>query len=439
MMPSVVLLADYAGTVNLSDRIEVRGRHADNANPDPSLDLIDVPRARIDLRDHLWDYSLGYSAIIVFANAQEVGAKQPAADANQPTGATPAGLSTQVLQSGDVSATWHDRRARLGVAEYGTYGYQNSALLLGAPVSTTGTPTPSSTPTPTPLPVATGGTGVQALAQASTIEFGASRTALTAQLQFSRQWAGTSQIEYGLQGGMNAAARAVLPLIKGPRAEASTSVTVTRLDILETRLSAFATEASETPCPASASSDVVIPANGVCTPAVQSGQLTETWRHRITPRSQISVGAGVSSVRLRLGAESAFASRVYPVAVAGFQHERELNDVRTVIRLDAQVAPVLDFRTGLADQRAQATGSLTLPMKLVTASGTLGATHTLASDAGQKLTSLQVSGELDYRVERFMTFGGGVRYVWQDQGPAGSFAGGLAFLQITFIAPAGRF
>src|SRR5437899_5093363 len=114
MMPSVVLLADYAGTVNLSNRVEVRGRHTDNANPDPSLDLVDVPRARIDLKGHHWEYSLGYSAMIVLANAQEVAQRAPAAQpsgANQAAGASiPAGFSAEALQSGDVSASWHDRR-----------------------------------------------------------------------------------------------------------------------------------------------------------------------------------------------------------------------------------------------------------------------------------------------------------------------------------------
>jgi hypothetical protein len=408
MYPAVVVLADYAGTVNLSNRTEVRGRHTQGADPDPSLDLVDIPAARIDIRAHRWNYSLGYSAAIVLPAVQEE-------------------LVPQVLQFGDVGATFQYRRVRIGLAEYGGYGEQNSAHLIQEPAPAGG---PSAPPP-------SGGAGGPAplLPNPAVLRFGSSRTVLTAELQLTRRWLGASSVEYGVAGGVDEDSRALLPFVRGPRAEARASFSATRLDSLETRASVLRTDTSTAPCSA-AVRDAAPGAS--CSPTAEAAQLTESWQRRLTRRAQLSVGAGASVVGVRLLPEDPFVEKVFPVALASFQHERQRN-LPTSLRLEAQVGPLLDVRTGIVDELAQATLDSRLTIRPVTLIFTLGATHSLGSQFVEAAGSLQGSFEAEYRVDDYVSLGTGVRYAWQEQGGVQTFSGGSAFAQVTLRAPPARF
>ena len=131
LLAATVLLA-AAGTVDLSNRTEVRARDAQGQVPNPSLDLVDLPTARFALRDHTWDTTLDYSALAVLPDVQTT-------------------LQPQVVQFGDVGFHWHARHVRIGVVEYASYGEQNSAVLLGAAAAPAATPTPG-VPTPPTAP-----------------------------------------------------------------------------------------------------------------------------------------------------------------------------------------------------------------------------------------------------------------------------------------------
>src|ERR1017187_5457894 len=117
MLHAACILADYAGTVEVANRTEVRGRSTQPAQPNfpsVSLDLADTPSLRLGLSDRRWKYTLGYSATALLADA-ELGA----------------GAAPQVLQTATLAATWHDRHVELGLEEDGQYGLVNTGYLLG--------------------------------------------------------------------------------------------------------------------------------------------------------------------------------------------------------------------------------------------------------------------------------------------------------------------
>jgi hypothetical protein len=438
MFPGAVLLADYAGTLDVSNRVEVRARVTENppANlppiqapvsslpvgtpitfgspvvatnlPNLGFDLVDIPTLRLDLKQYDWEYILDYSAFAILPDL-ELGPPTP-----------------QVLQSGDVGIIWQDRRVRLGLTQYGQYGEQNSAY-LATPV-TTGT---SGTTPPV------GGSTVQLLAAPETVTFGASRTDLTSRIHFSRLWLGTGLLEYSIQGGLDASSRTALPIVKGPRADVTLAYSATRLDTIETRFAGATSIASIGLCSPTLLNP--FPIGAECQPEAGNAQVTLAWRRRLSRHSEAWIGAGPSLVVARLRPSDSYTEATYPAAIGGFQYLSSVEQVRTVLRFDAQIAPLVDVRTGIIDDRAQGTLTLSLPFRDLTVTGSASGSRSIDPLFAEPVTSALGSFEVDYRIERYLSLGGGVRYAWQDQATLGAFSSGLLFVQATVRAPTVRF
>jgi hypothetical protein len=409
------VLADYYGTFDLSNRTEVRGRYtqvtgaaAGSPTPNPSLDLVDIAATQLRARSRVSELSLAYSVLGVLGDVE--------------VGAVP-----QAIQSADARATWHDRRVRLDLGESAQYGVQNSAFLLAAPApATPGGAMPPASATP----------GVQLLAPPGSIDFGGSRTSLGSELRVTRRWLGSLRVEYGVQGGLGASSQALLPLVRGPRAEAGADFRASRIDSLATRASVLRSDTSTAPCyPAL----LGVTAGDTCAPTAEAGELREVWRHNLTREDTATATAGASYVHARLRPADSFRDVVYPLAVIGFEHATGRETARSVFRAEGQIAPVVDLRTGAIDERAQTTVSLTAPLRSVLLSGTLAAARSLDSPFIQPVTVVQAACEAEYRVDRYIGVGGGLRYAWQHQDPIGTFSGALAFVQITVRAAEVRF
>jgi hypothetical protein len=409
MIPSAVVLADYAGTLDLSNRTEVRGRHTANAVPDTSLDLTDLATARLGLRDHRWNHGLGYTALLSAPDTQ-------------------AGLSPQVMQMADVSTAWHDRLVRLGLAEYVSYGFTNTSYLFGGPPVPIVPTTPTTGPAiPTPVGPAT----PAPLTQPAVLKTASSRTVLTGAAQLSRRLTATSLLEYSTSGGVDDASRAFLPLLSGPRAEAIGTYRLTRLDGLETRVGAQRTTTTAGPCSPLLTN---VPPGSVCSSSADTAQATEGWLRRLTRTSTATLAAGASLVHLRVRLEDPFITRAYPVVRASFVHDRLVEDVHAIVRVDAAVAPGIDLRTGTVDQRATAAVVLTLPISRVTLTGTFSGARTLYTLFAQPTTALQGAFDVEYRVDRHVGVGGGLRYGFLAQDGQPVIATSAAFVQATFRA-----
>lgn len=408
------VVADAAGTIDLSNRTDVRARITQNATtPNPGYDIVDTPMIRLDLATHQWAYSAGYSAMV------------SAIDIETPT-------PPLVVQSADVGATWHNRLARLSLAEYGSYG-QTNFTTTGPLPATTGGVMPPSQPT------------VGLLPQSLTINYGLSRTSLTASDRLSRLNTFNLALDYTVQGGLDATSQTVLPLVRGPLGQAWLLSTLSRVDALESRVSAQLSNSSLGPCaPFIPTSDLTSPnlpiAQQLCDPTGQIEQFSETWQRRISRTTELSLGAGAAFVQVRFqDTQAGFQTAEFPVAIAGLQYKATINEAKTTLRLDLALAPFVDLRSGVVDERAQITGSFRRPVHRWVYIGSIGGVRSVDSPFILPATTLQLSFEADYTVSPLVAVGGGARYFWQDQEGFGELSFGVLFAQVTVHAPVTTF
>jgi hypothetical protein len=406
LFAAAYVLADtaYAGTANLSNRVEVRGRDTSGVI---GVDLADTPTARVAVTNRRWEYLFDYSASAVLPDLE-------------------LGVSPQLIQFGDLGVSWRDRRVRIGLTEYASFGEQNSGYLFG------GVPAAAVPPT-TVTPV---GGGTQLLAAPVTLLYGSSRTVLASQFVLSRRWSGIASVEYSLQGGLDVASRAYLPFVSGPRADASATYALTQTDSLQTRAAALESTATNSPC-----SPVVldVPAGSTCDPSVVEGMLTESWLHRLSRTWTSTLGGGAAYLRIRLRDGQPYDEWVYPVGSASIERVTGPVEDRNVIRLEALVAPVLDVRTGLLDERGQATFDVSQQYGKTKVSGRLAATRSIESPLMQPATGFGASLETEVLVSKSVSVGGGIRYAWQDQVGLGTLSGGFVSAFVTVRAPELRF
>jgi hypothetical protein len=408
MLHAACVLADYAGTMEVSNRTEVRGRVTPGlAQGAEGVDLADIPAARFDLSDRRWRYTLGYRATAMLPDLE-------------------LGVTPELINSADIGAAWHDRSVEIGLAESATYGqYNTGQSLAGAtPVATTG----GTMAPPT--------TGVQALAPPGTLTFGSSLTDLVGRYQLARRWHATTDLDYSITGGLDDASRAFLPLVRGPRAELRLGHDVTRIDTLETVAIGQHADTSSGQC-----FSIIVRANLSlpCQPSVSAVQLLEVWRHRFGHDTEGAFGAGASYAHVDLGAGQPYASSIYPAAQAGLLHRRTVEGLRSVARFDVALAPFLDLRTGVIDERAQATLGLELPSKHVGYTATVGAARSVVSSLTAPATIVQASVDVEWHLTRVLSVGSGLRFFWQQQDPLGTYAGAMLVGFLTIKAPVTKF
>ena len=401
-LAAAYVLADtaYAGSAEFANRVELRGRDTQGA---AGVDAVDVPSAHVGVSTRRWDYLLDYSAVAMLPDLQ-------------------LGVSPQLLQIGDLGATWRSHRVKIGLTEYGTYGQENSGYLIGGPSTTVGQPTPTA-------PV---GGGTQLVAPPATVNYGSSRTVLASQLVVSRRWGATASVEYLMQGGIDAASRAYLPFVTGPRADATATYALTRVDGLETRVSALESSATSGACSPAA---LDVPAGALCDPSAQEAIGTETWRHRLTRSWQLAAGAGASVLRGRLRDVDAYRTFVFPVGSTSIEHATGPVDDRRVIRLEALVAPVLDVRIGILDERAQTSLDVSQRWGETRLTARVAGARSIYSPLVQPATIFQSAVDVEVALSKVTSVGGGVRYLWQDQGNLGIFSGGFVFAGVTVRTP----
>ncbi len=398
------VLGDAAGTLDLSDRLEVRGRNtqfsAGPIIPNPSLDLVDTATARLGLVAPRWAYTFGASTVAMLPDIE-------------------AFVTPMVIQSGDAGVTWHDREVTIGLAEYGAYGLINSIATGPLVAPTSGAAPPPAT--------------VQLLSQPGNVYYLSSRSVLTATDRVSRRWTLALTTEYAVQGGLDAPSRLVMPFVRGPRAEVTATYALSRRDDLETSVMAQRSDTSEGYCSPYIAPSYLPQPGQLCAPVGQVGQFTEGLRHALSNEAHLSAAVGVAGAQVRFqDVQSQFDNAVFPVATAGLEWSRRGEGEPRTLRLDFAAAPFIDLRSGIVDERAQVTGSLHIPMRDLVYSGTLGATRSIASPFVLPMTSFQSDAEVEYLVSKVVGVGGGVRYLWQDQVGLGTLSLAIVFAQVTF-------
>ena len=400
MLIALVLLAQSAGTLDFSDHAELRARVTQGATPSLGYDVVNQAGARMHVTDRRWELTLRYSANVTAPDVETA-------------------IDPLLLHVGDTAIAWHDRRLRLSLAESGTYGRQNAALLQ------TGATTPDGRPAP-----------VQSLAAPTTIQFAATRTTGTAQIQFDRQWMARASGEYFLTGGLDDASRAITPLLRGPRAEALLSYRASHVDWVETRASALRSEATASPCGVTINA---VNVTTLCAPEVETAQLIEVWRHAVSRHTEFSLGAGASGMRARLRPVAQYSSFLFPAALAAFDYRTGIEGERAYVHGDVQLTPMLDYVSALADYRLQATLQLRVPIRRTTLGAVVGAVRSVKSVELQPVTLLRAEATADFELEKWVSVGAGMRLAWQDQAPVGGFYTVVGFGYVTLRAPTMRF
>jgi hypothetical protein len=407
MLPSALLLADYAGTVEVADRVEVHARETQGAQKNPAFDVVDLATLRARITDRRWEYAAAYTPSFTAPDLE-------------------LGWNPQLLHAGMLGVGWHDRRVRLTLTESASYGVQNTAFLAAVQ------PAMGTLPVTTPT-----------LTQPASIDIGSSRTFLASDLELSRVTTFGADVGYTIQGGLDAAAQAVLPLLQGPRADAHLLVKATRVDTFVTDALVQRSDAESGPCSA------LIPgvtAADECQVESYIGQTSESWRRRLAPHDTISLGAGLAVARTRIRSSDTFATYVYPVALASYEHETRLvasalelspdtGSAHAVLRVDAQIAPYIDVLTGAEDYRAQGTISLTVPFYRTTVRVAMWSMKSIESQFIAPVTMYRVDVDLDHRLSDVLSVGIGARYAWQDQAPFGVLQTGILLAQATVRAP----
>ena len=138
MFTPVVLAADYAGTIQVSDRADVRVRATQTQGgvgaqqTQTGIDLDDQALVVLNADDRRWRFTLAYSPVMTLENVQDGVNAQ-----NEP----------QLLQTATGLAAWHSRATRLTLSEAVTYGHFNSAYQF-QPGATSATTSPGQIPPP---------------------------------------------------------------------------------------------------------------------------------------------------------------------------------------------------------------------------------------------------------------------------------------------------
>jgi len=419
MLPLAAVFAQYSSTLDLSDRTEIRARSTiqlaapagqqSGITVAPAVDAFTQPEARLVVANRTWQYIV----------SSFVGLTVP--DILRAVGREPLDTDEGLVTFGGATASVRYRAGRLLVdlSETGSLGRQNSAFLFQTPTA------PGQT------------TVVQTAPQPTTILTGSTDTVGNIGLRLSPRAEVSLRGEYIVSGGINSAAKQVLPEQYGPRASGIFDYTVSKRDRLLTTVSAQSTRFTNGECLSAAglASGTLL----ACAPEDQVASVGESLRHLLTRRADLTLGAGVAVARTKSIPHDPFSVHEYPTAEAAVSVRFGDRAETATAKVDLLLVPYIDARTGIVSDRFQGTVSL---VDILTSRVTVQA----AADLAQTITPLFpsdpspatiVSAELeaDFRVNRQIDLSLGERAFWQNQEGYGTFISAFGFFGVTVRDP----
>jgi hypothetical protein len=436
----VVIAADYAGTFEVGDTSELRARITSQATGGQSgesgMDAYTQPRVRLRVatRDD-WELVLGNAPIVTWDNI-ELGA---------------CSTCVTVYDTLDASVGWHDRTVSISLSEYASGGGFNTAA--GPLPQPTPTPAqmagqmPGQVPTqmpgqvpgqmPTQMPPPQLLVPNNASAPTSAVIVSEStHTALTLRAQLDRIDSLSLEIAYLTSGGLDAKSRTYFPEQYGPRADASFAHALSRRDQAVTLAYASAAQFASGQCYDSVTGAV---GTGQCSPAAQVAQISEGIRHTIDRATTFSADVGIAGTRTRSTDSVSYEENLYPVGTLELAHHFGL-ERKSSILLGAYIAPVLDWRTGIVNERLRGHIALTEALTaLVTLRATVDGSQTIPTDAPLATSLIGGLAEVVYQSSRNVLLTVGLRAWWQQQSQFGTYSSYILYFDVTALAPALRF
>src|ERR1700690_2226548 len=402
MIATCVLAAEYAGTLDLHDTTTVQVR-ATQESSTPGLqagfDFSTTPSATVRLTDRRSAYTLSYSPSLILPDLEQ-------------------GFHLEPYQFASAVAAWHDRFTTFTVIEAASFGQLKSGLLYQAPPVAGG---PQQTTVLQPAPAN------------KTLELGSSSTDATLSQRVGRRLRVSLSGGYLVSGGIDAASQAYLPEQYGPRASASVIYQLSRRDSLNTRASAE--EISTTGgCPSLAPT-----MSGICHERVDAARLDETLRRRLSRTTTLSLGGGLALYDI--DAYGTVATIIYPVALATLAYRFGVRGTRT-LSLSAELAPIVDDRTGLASERVQENVNLTDRIdRMLTLHFGVSGLETVPPLVGSDPYPVTiVTGSVDaiLHLHRQVDLRIGAQALWQDQTGYGTLWSIFGYAALTVRAPPTR-
>jgi hypothetical protein len=407
MIATAVLAADYAATLDLSDRSEVRARTTQQLSAPPDqpippqltplgIDVYSLLQARLHVDDRVWEWVVGYAPWIMLPDLE-------------------LGVTPQVYQVGSASVAWHDRLVKVTLGEDASYGQINSAYLTPAAV------VPGQPPT------------IQPAAEPATIFVESSRSYVTSSVRVNRRAALTLGVEYLFSGGADAASRAVIPFQQGPHAWGSFDYDVTRVDRLTTYASFQRADFMTAPC-------VTVPGQTVapgaqCAPQDVVALAEETLTHKLSRTAGLVLGAGGAFATERLTQDVPYGTTFFPVADASLQvqfgYER-----RSMFQIYARLAPYVNMLDGIVANNLIGEASLRDQLtRRVVVRVLVGAAQMLPTDTPAATGLVRGEVELDYLASPWLELAVGERGFWQNELGLGTFVSTFGFVGVTVREP----
>jgi hypothetical protein len=418
MIATTALAAQYAGTLDLSDTTRLAARATQPppivTTPSPgkivlAADVSTVANARLRLRDRRWDYTLSYSPSVTATDME-------------------LSFIPLTLQAGGAAVGWHDRFLRVLVSETASYGQISSVLPYLPPTAPAQSTTPGQATAPGQTtapgqPTAPGQATLLQSAAPTTLEVVASDTSASMALRSTRRVTISLSGGYGVSGGLTTTTKAVIPEQYGPRAGASVVYVLSRRDGLTTLASAQETITSG-PCPPPSFTPLCVER----TPIVQ---VQESLRHQLSATLTLTIGVGAAASVVRtLTMEELVIEPIGVVAVS----DRFGTLGASTFTLSAQLAPVVDIRTGLPTYNVQTTAALVDWVEPTIMLGlTAGLVQTVPYPISNPypLTSLSGGVEARIRLDRLLDVGLGVQEFWQQQTGYDPLASTIGYVSVT--------
>ena len=425
MLVTAVLLAQYAGTLDISEtsRLAARSTQPLPTVPAPpreiaiAADASLAPVVRLKLSDRRWDWTFAYTPTLAVT------------DIELPSYSQPVGMNV-----GSASVAWHDRRVRLMLSESASYGWEDLGYVYGAPIAsqpvvtgpsqtTTGTGTSGQPP---------GQTSSQAVGQSGTnpgastlrvFPFGSSSTNASMLVRASREVTVSLSGGYTLSGNLtnNPQATLVYPEQYGPLGSASVSYASSAVNSFVT-----AATAQETTTPMGA---CLPPTPGkFCREDVPILLVQETARHRVSGTSTLSANVGVSASIYELNNGTEWG--ILPVGGVSYSDRfgAPTKDIHSLlepsgVRLSADVAPTINVFTGAPSNRLQVTATwvdrISRDVGLSLTAGVLQTVPFPFPDPSP-LTLLSGAVELKVQMTRLLTASMGIQGFWETQQNVGA-------------------
>src|SRR5580658_10420994 len=360
MLAALPLAADVTASVALSDRTETRLRDPGDTPTGPSIDIATTPDARLTLASPRTVFSLAYTPRLTLWDINDIG------------------VQPLWLHAGSGRLEWRDEQTILSLAQDASYGATNFAALNFAPAGDVTSPTPPH---------------VDVIPTSQIIQYESSSTTLGSQFA-GRRWEFRSSVGYQFSGGADDAARLVIPLQKGPLAEAVLTFATAPVDRLATTATASQTTFSSGP-------------------EIDLGEADEGWRHRWSPLTETTLTLGLSEASVQPSPLVQAYRETNPVAEIILDDGMSVEGDHVTLRISARLGPVVNRLLGIVDERIQGTVMSKWIHGPIAMSAFASAQQSVFS--GDPYATELLTGELgvSYAATEAVAFDMGVRGLWQ--------------------------